>query len=190
MDKDTFIRHYCANYQFLENKLLESSEYVSIEKTNYDTFSSNFIFLFLSICSEIDSLAREYCKILSVDNDLGGIIDIIDKIISNNQPNSNSKLKLRNARVETKPPFEKQHFVPFQKFEMNTSSWWSDHNKIKHNRTEKDGVRYNYQKATLKNVLYAVAALYILIRLIGNEYGFDENNPPISSRLFDDHITM
>ena len=180
MDKETFIRHYCANYQILENKVLESSEYVSIEGTNYGTYSSNFIILFLSICSEIDSIAGEYCKIISKSNDnIMGMINKIDTILSK-QPN------LRHKRVVTIPPFEEQSFVPFQKLEKQNSSWWTDYNNIKHNRTGVDEAsgRYNYQKGTLKNVINALASLYILIFLIGKEYGFDENNPPITSRFF------
>lgn len=166
----------------LENKIIESADFVSIDPTNYATFSSNYIFLFLSICSEIDSLTNEYCKILSPDaENFGGIIDKIVKIISKHQ-------NLRNIRVDTKLPFEKQSFVPFAKLEKDSSSWWSDYNKIKHNRTEKDcNGRYNYQRANLKNILYAISSLYILILLIGKEFGFDKE-APISSRLFEDYI--
>lgn len=182
MDKNTFIRHYCANYKILENKVIESSDYVSIEPTNYAAFSANYIFLFLSICSEIDSVAGEYCKIISPDSDnYNGIVSKIELIISKH-PN------LRNKRIDTKEPFERQSFVPFAKIENNNTSWWSDYNKIKHNRTETDSSgRYNYQKANLKNVLHAIASLYILILLIGNEYGF-ESTLPISSNLFESYI--
>ncbi len=181
MDKITFVKHYCANYKILENKIIESSNYVSIEPTNYATFSANFIFLLLSICSEIDSVAGEYCKIISPASDnVGGIINKIELIISK-QPN------LRNTRIVTKEPFERQSLVPFAKLEKDNSSWWSDYNKIKHNRTEMDNERYNYQKANLKNVLHAIASLYILLFLIGQEYGY-EHQPPLDSKLFEDYI--
>ena len=160
MDKITFVKHYCANYKILENKIIESSNFVSIDRTNYATFSASFIFLLLSICSEIDSVSAEYCKLIAPDSDnFGGIINKIELIISKH-PN------LRNKRIDTKEPFERQSFVPFAKLEKDNSSWWSDYNKIKHNRTEKDSNgRYNYQKANLKNVLHAIASLYILLFL-------------------------
>ncbi|HOR22748.1 MAG TPA: hypothetical protein PLY43_08485 [Ruminococcus sp.] len=182
MDKTTFIRHYCANYRILEDKVIDSSDYVSIEPTNYATFSANYIFLLLSICSEIDSVSAEYCKLISADSgNVGGIINKIELIISKH-PN------LRNKRIDTKEPFERQSFVPFAKLEKDNSSWWSDYNKIKHNRTEKDSNgRYNYQKANLKNVLHAIASLYILLFLIGKEFGY-ENQPPLDSKLFEDYI--
>jgi len=44
-----------------------------------------------------------------------------------------------------------------------------------------------YQRANLKNILYAISSLYILILLIGKEFGFDKE-APISSRLFEDYI--
>ena len=182
MDKITFVKHYCANYKILENKIIESSNFVNIDRTNYATFSANFIFLLLSICSEIDSVSAEYCKLIAPDSDnFGGIINKIELIMSKH-PN------LRNKRIDTKEPFERQSFVPFAKLEKDNSSWWSDYNKIKHNRTEIDSNgRYNYQKANLKNVLHAIASLYILLFLIGQEYGY-EHQPPLDSKLFEDYI--
>lgn len=182
MDKITFVKHYCANYKILENKIIESSNYVSIDRTNYATFSANFIFLLLSICSEIDSVSAEYCKLIAPDSDnFGGIINKIELIISKH-PN------LRNKRIVIKEPYENISIVPFAKLEKDNSSWWSDYNKIKHNRTETDSNgRYNYQKANLKNVLHAIASLYILLFLIGQEYGY-EHQPPLDSKLFEDYI--
>ena len=182
MDKTIFVKYYCANYKILENKVIESFDYVSMAPDNYATFSVNYILLLLSICSEIDSVSGEYCKLIS--SDYGNVGDIIQKIelIISKQPN------LHNKRIDTKAPFEKQSFVPFAKLEKDNSSWWSDYNKIKHNRTGKDNNgRYNYKKANLKNVLHAIASLYILLFLIGKEFGY-ENMPPLDSRLFEDYI--
>lgn len=95
---------------------------------------------------------------------------------------------LRNKRIDTKELFEKQSFVPFTKIEENMTLWWTDYNKIKHNRTEKDSSdRYNYQKANLKKIHHAIVSLYILLLLIGKEFGFD-NTSPISSKLFQNYI--
>lgn len=182
MEKNVFISHYCQNYKRLEKKVIESGNYVSIEKQNNQTFSAEFIFLFVSICSELDSLAGEYCKMISPDSDTnwGGIVKKID-IITEKHDN------LRNNRIDTKFPYERQSFVPFLKLEENTSSWWTDYNRVKHNRTEKDeNDRFYYQRANLKNVLSSLAALYIMICFIGKEFSFDE--PPVSSELFEDEI--
>ena len=100
-------------------------------------------------------------------------------------------LNIKDKNIHfTKEPYEEQYFVPFAKFENNSSTWWTDYNKIKHNRTEKDDSgRYYYQKANLKNVLHSIASLYILLFLIGKEFGY-EGTLPFESRLFKDSITI
>lgn len=45
----------------------------------------------------------------------------------------------------------------------SASNWWSDYNSVKHNRTIfNKSKRINYYKANLKNVIYSLAALYVL----------------------------
>ncbi len=179
MNKDDFIRVYCAQYKILEKQMISLSEYIAIDKSNYSTFSLQLNTLFISICSEIDSLSGEFCKLITGDNGFG-IINKID-IIVKKHPN------LRNFHIETKYPFSKIDLVPFAKFAPNTDSWWSDYNKVKHDRvgTDENG-RFNYQKANLKNVLHSIAALYILISKISEELEIDEL--PIKSELFNKTI--
>jgi hypothetical protein len=54
-ENSEFIKIYWLQYKLLEKRMIELSDYVSIDKKNYSTFSNQFIFLFLTICSEIDS---------------------------------------------------------------------------------------------------------------------------------------
>lgn len=79
------------------------------------------------------------------------------------------------------------------KFSDSVSDWWQAYNDIKHRRmgTNKAG-RYNYTKANLKNVLHAMAALYILNRKL---YDSLEDNGRFGtevpeSALFDNEIML
>ena len=181
MNKDNFDRVYCAQYKILEDKLIELSEYVTIDPLNFATFSLQLNSLFILVCSEIDSVAGDFCKAINADDkSIFGIINKID-IIVKNYPN------LKNLRVSTKYPYAEINMVPFQKFAPNSPSWWSDYNDIKHNRTEQeDNGRYNYQKANLKNVLYSIAALYLLLTKLSEELDFKKDL--LESRLFEDQI--
>lgn len=67
--------------------------------------------------------------------------------------------------MNTKYPYDIMNITPMDKFNDFISDWWQAYNDIKHRRTQtNDAGRYNYTKANLKNVLYAMAALYILNR--------------------------
>ena len=178
MTKDDFIKIYCAQYKILEDNVIELSKYVTIDPANYATFSLQLHTLFISICSEIDSLTGEFCK--KINEDEKDVFNILDKIktIMRSYPN------LKNWRVETKFPFTKDNFVPFTNLEYQKHSWWTDYNAVKHNRTEKYAEnRYNYQKATLKNVLYSMAALYLLLLKLTKVLNIEENF--LNSQLFE-----
>ena len=178
MENTQVLKIYFSQYKLLEEKMIEVSEYVAIEPQNYSTFSSQFISLFISICSEIDSLAGEICR-SALDMDINfGIINKIDVI-------TQKYTNLKNIRVETIFPFEEISIVPFTKFEANSTSWWTDYNRVKHNRAEIDNTsgRPNYTKANLKNTLYAMAAFYILLITLSKELECSDKLT-IQSRLF------
>lgn len=59
MTPQQFSKTFYKQYLLLEKDFLETDEYVTIDKSNYKTFSSRYTYLFLNICSEIDSLAEE-----------------------------------------------------------------------------------------------------------------------------------
>lgn len=187
MNRTEFINSYYKQYRLLEKRLIDISEYVEFSPKNYAVFSNQFVNIFLTICSEIDSLASEFCKMINDNNKkvFSGIINKID-IILTQYPH------LRNWKVLTVFPFEIINFVPFAKFEANVSTWWTDYNAVKHGRTEKDeNDRYNYQRANLKNVLFAMSALYILIKKMDEELS-QEGTPNfnVTSELFDNKIYL
>lgn len=180
MDKNEFIKAYWQQYKVLEKRMIELSDYVAITPKNFATFSKQFIFMYLTICSEIDSIADELCCLLGVDNpkDKFGINKKINIIVDKYN-------NLRNWKCVTKFPFEIINIVPFAKFEENKSAdWWQSYNKVKHHRTDKENERYNYEHANLKNILYSLSALYLMIYKIKTEF-FNDKEFDIQSDIFD-----
>ena len=170
MDNHVFLT-YKRTYRLLEKQLTDISEYVAISGRNFDTFSDRFVIFFLSVCSEVDSIADELCKKL-------GVIDPKERYGINNKVGIILKTykDARNWICITKPPFETIKLVPFANFNDNgAADWWKDYNSVKHNRTEKnESGMYNYQLAHLKNVLYAMSAFYLILSRM-SEDGYVES---------------
>ncbi|MDE7303963.1 MAG: hypothetical protein K2N60_11655 [Oscillospiraceae bacterium] len=179
MNRSDFIKVYWTQYKLLEKRMIELSDYVSITPKNYSTFSHQFISMYLNICSEIDSVAEEFCSLLEADAKPFGISNKINKILDKYS-------KLKNWKCVTKFPFDSIHIVPFAKFNDNISAdWWQAYNKVKHFRTEQsEGGQYNYELANLKNILYSLAALYLLIYKINAEF-YGDVELDMRSSIFD-----
>lgn len=168
MDKKEFIRIYWLQYKLLEKRMIELSDYVAVTPKNFATFSNHFISMYLTICSEIDSVADVLCELLGVPSkERYGINSKINRILKEYS-------NLKNWKCITRFPFDIINIVPFAKFNNDTSAdWWQAYNKVKHFRTEKKDEkdeRYNYELANLKNILYSLAALYLLISKVKKEF--------------------
>lgn len=103
--------------------------------------------------------------------------------------------KLKNMRVSTIFPYEIINIVHFIKFsQKEVSDWWKDYNLVKHDRAVLcEGRMYNYQRANLKNVLNALAALYILCLKIYSELDINDEEKELiepESKLFEREISM
>ena len=155
MSREEFLKLYWKQYQLLESDLIRTDDYVAIDKDNYHTFSNQYMKLLLTICSEIDSIAEILCRIHE-DEVPFGIKNKLD-VLAEKYPN------LKRFRVHTKYPYDIKNITPMVKFNDAISDWWQAYNDIKHRRMEiNEAGRYNYTKANLKCVLYALAGLYIL----------------------------
>jgi len=158
MENITF-QLYWNQYRILEKRLVEMSDYVMIHPKNYSTFSNQFISMYLTICSEIDSLADEFCKELGVSaKERYGINNKMNLLLEKYP-------KLKSWRCKTKFPYEEANYVPFTKFtDTESADWWKAYNLVKHKRTEKDESGfYNYQRANLKNVMNSLSAFFIML---------------------------
>ena len=155
MTPQSFYKIFWKQYLLLEKDFLETDEFVTIDKSNFKTFSSRYTYLLLNICSEIDSIAEEYCKVLG--RKPKNIVAKVRAIVTKTP-------RIKNERAITKYPYEVIKPAPFQAFDdKGAAEWWRNYNLVKHARAEEpsDSIP-NSQLANLKSVLWALAALYIL----------------------------
>lgn len=112
------------------------SPYCEIDECNDDAFSVRYLQLYLSICGEIDSICKRFCKLLddSLELDRCGINNYISILNREYSTIAREKVKLLNYKYNEVQP------------------WLSI----------KDG-KENYKYANQKNVIDALFALYILI---------------------------
>lgn len=154
MDRDIFLNQYWNYYKMLEDDFIRTIRFIEIDESNYKVFSVEYVKQLQAICSEIDVIFKaisefhgytdlkkmhEYASMI-----LGKYNEIGDKII-------NVKYK---KDIEIKP------FLSWSgKSEYSELEWWSGsngYNGVKHNRV------VNFKNANLKNVINALAGLFLL----------------------------
>ncbi len=162
-----FLNIFWKQYQIIEKDVRISSEYVDIHKSNFSTFSSRYINMFLNICSNIDSLIEIYCKMVEED-DYRKKYSIHDRL----NPVLRKFPAIRLDSVRTIDTFEDIELKPFSVFaDGRIADWWRDYNLVKHARSDKNEKtgKYNFQSANQKNVLTALAAYFIICNRIYEE---------------------
>ena len=61
MDRETFMRDYWAYYLMLEDKFIDTTNYVTLAEDNYGTYSNEYAALMQMIGGELDSFFKVYC---------------------------------------------------------------------------------------------------------------------------------
>lgn len=187
--RNDFLQRYWSYYLMLEKNFVETEQYLAIDELNFNAFSNEYIKQYQTICSEIDVIAKSYCKELD-SNFKGKTINNYCKcIIDNNSDFSSRRVKLNNSEIEV-IPWENWIYSALTQTNGNTKivstnpNWWTKYNKIKHNRTTiDDQTGYPYYKlANQKNVLYSLAALFQLemyyYRLLWQKYFSSQPDMP------------
>lgn len=173
MDRKEFCKHHWEYYLVLEKDFLQSERYVSFELGenylydgiehddcgNSTTFSDEFIKQYQAICSEVDVILKSICTEFgnpTADDMKHGytptILQTWENIIT-------QKVKFKDIELQ---PFSNWKQAP----DYKSPDWWKPYNKVKHERV------HNYRKANLKNVVNALAGLYVLenyfVKFIGD----------------------
>lgn len=173
MDRKEFCKHHWEYYLVLERDFLQSERYVSFELGedylydgiehddygNSTTFSDEFIKQYQAICSEVDVILKSICTELgnpSADDMQHGYTPTVLQTWANV---ITQKVKFKDVELQ---PFSNWKQSP----DYKSPDWWTPYNKVKHKRV------HNYRKANLKNVVNALAGLYILenffVKFIGD----------------------
>ena len=125
MTKEEFIKLYWRQYKILEKNIIETDDYVSIDSKNYSTFSAHYVKIFLTECSEIDSLAEQMRLLIKSKYPDAEInvkdISILKKISAVKYVYQN----LDKMSIFTKYLYGGIKNIPFVKFsEESSDSWW------------------------------------------------------------------
>ncbi|WP_022664771.1 hypothetical protein [Desulfospira joergensenii] len=145
--------HY---FLLLEDELVGISRFVELSEDNYEVYSIEFAKLFLSICSEVDVVAKLLCK--EADSPL------FDKTKGSRDPNMSTYRCVINSKfpdfhkAQVKIPLYNLSFEPWNNFKIDKSlPWWNEYNDVKHERN------INFKKANLGNVLFSMSGLMVLL---------------------------
>lgn len=188
MNRDEFCRLHWSYYLVLEKDFLDTERYISFDLGdnylydshavsdlgNSNTFSNEFVKQYQAICSEVDVVLKSVCKELG-DTTANSMPDYTDLVLNYWSDLSNQKVRMNAIELQS-----------FKNWQSNPTyiapDWWSPYNHVKHARLE------NFRKANLKNVVNALAGLYILesylVKLIGDRDN-DIDVPNNISKLFE-----
>jgi hypothetical protein len=135
----------------LESDVERLARFVEFTSRNFDAYSVEMAHLFLAAASEVDVVARQLCS--KIDEDIN--------------PKELDMDKYRGALRRCYPEMEGASVAipryglvlrPWSNWQEDKNPyWWRDHNKVKHERGE------HFSRANLKNVLNAMAGLFLIV---------------------------
>lgn len=167
------IDNYWKYYQKLENDLIATEQYLSIDNDNKKGFSIAYLQLYLSIGSEVDVIAKRLSKECN-ESFSGDKIQEYCKEITSSLPNfKKEEIYLLFRNYDSIIPWNTWEYSEITDINGKRSirskdspSWWKNYNKIKHDRMgaiskDKPDKKY-YQLANQENILGALSGLYLL----------------------------
>ncbi|MBU2875938.1 hypothetical protein [Marinobacter salexigens] len=150
----------------LEDSLTSLSRYVEFSYDNFNSYSIEMVRILLSAGSEVDVVLKDICKILEPSRKVKNISDYRDLI--------SSKSLCFDGRLVHIPRFGLD-FEPWSDWSSKEPLfWWRSYNKVKHQRSS------SYSEGNLKNVLYAMAALFSANVVLCKLNGISKVCPPPS----------
>lgn len=147
MSREEFIKTYWRYYLILEQRVQKIERYVEFVKDNRETYSVEFIGCLMEIGSEIDVVMKNICNFS--EKDRSTIKEYAPLILEKYKGIKEQEVRIRGIAIK-----------PFEKWSVdepaNSLEWWKAYNSVKHGRSE------NYQMANLTNVIYSLAALFLI----------------------------
>ena len=132
----------------IEGDIKKLSRYIEFDESNFKVYSIELSRLLLTACSEVDVVMKELCKLIDPNSkaeNINGYKRVIKEKL----------LYIVNGGVNC--PLYGLTLFPWSKWKgEGNPEWWVSYNKVKHERNN------NYRRANLKNVLNAVAGLFVV----------------------------
>ena len=170
------------NYQYVIT-LVRTEEYVAFDQVNSKAYSIEYLTLLQTICSEIDAVSKTILSHFDSDfktRDIGILKWGYE--IQKHFPNITSKdvmfvraykiIPWKNWTIEERLDKNNKIYLAYAEG-CGSPDWWKAYTAVKHARTAVDDGRVNYHRANQKNVIDALAALYVLHRMM--IHTLDEN---------------
>lgn len=166
--------------RYISFDLGENSTYDDKERTegidlaNSEAFSTEFIKQYQAICSEIDVILKTICKEFGCEKPKD-MRDYTEEVLDRWKGITEQRVKMNSIELR---PFQNWRKAP----DYHAPDWWPLYNDVKHDRVS------SYRKANLKNVVNALAGLYILEQYIVKYIGdrdHSEDVPDDISKLFE-----
>lgn len=146
-EKDLFWNYYLTLVKELETV----SDFIEFDEANYQTYSVELAKILMAASSEVDVVMKQICNSLNKRKKHKNIDDYKKTI----KANTIKDFFINEAVVLPRHGLE---LHPWDNWKgANNPDWWGAYNKIKHERNE------HFSKATLKNTLNAMAALFVSI---------------------------
>lgn len=134
-------------YLSLERDMANTSQYIE-PLGQENVYSFEFAKLLILSCTEVESLFKIVCSIIS-PNKCAGNIAAYKEIILDKYPNIiDAKVSISRLNTSIKP---------FDNWDTSKLIWWDAYQDIKHNRGK------FFPAATYMNAVTALSALYVLI---------------------------
>lgn len=151
MTTNELIQKHWNYYLMLEQKLLETRNFVEFRDGNYNTSSNEFGLLMISSGAELDNFLKTYCEVPEANRcDRNINIVFYTNYLSQHYPQiTNETITV----LDTDPVIT---LSPFSNLNTSQFPWWNAYNAVKHNRFA------NFTEAKLENAINLLAALYLL----------------------------
>ena len=195
--RNEFIQRYWNYYLILEKDFLETERYLAIDELNYSAFSNEYIKQYQAICSEIDVIAKSFCKKIDGHFSSDSINGYCKTILDSYSDFAARVIKLKDRDIKVMPWHGWSYTIGTTsngetRIDANNPDWWQKYNKIKHKRTTTNNETHlpYYKLANQKNVMNALAALfqlelYYYRKLQQDHFNTEPDMPGPQSKIFE-----
>lgn len=149
MNRVDFIRNYWSYYLALENRVLQTTNYLEIHRDNKNAFSNEYAILMQATGGELDSFFKQYCNFEPDEHKT--IAHYASFILSEYPDIKEQSITVIGTDL---------NIIPFANWNQNQANqslfWWAAYNNVKHNR------HMCKSDASQKNILHILGALYLI----------------------------
>ncbi len=162
----------------LDADLVTLSRYVDFSEQNFNCFSIEIVRILLAAAAEADIVCKQLCQKVDSKSSADGINAYRAELTAAfpNMPKLKVLLPRFGLTLQPWDEWSKADGVPI---------WWTAYNKVKHHR------HTDYERASLKNGLNAVAGLFVVVlHLYKKKAMFGELLPSPQLLRLEDHGGM